>query len=170
MATKAAIGLCAVLALLVVPSDPLAQEVTEAPPNLQAALLSKAMAFDKSLGGDITIYVLGAPAVAEELKKLEGRSIGGATLASVEQGDALPSSVPAAMFIGDEASLSDALAFTQSNHVLSLTGLPHLVEEGVTLGVGVVASKPRILLNVTSSKKESREWDEAILSLAQIHK
>ena len=170
MATKAAIGLCAILALLAVPSDSLAQEVTEAPPNLQAALLSKAMAFDKTLSGNITIYVLGAPAVAEELGKLKGRSIGGATLASVEEGDALPSSVPAAMFIGDESLLADALAFTQSNHVLSLTGLPHLVQQGVTLGVGVVASKPKILLNVSSSKQEAREWDQTILSLAQIHK
>lgn len=146
-----------------------AQAVSKAPANLQAAVLSKAMAFDKSLSGDLTVFVLADKPLAEEFRKLEGTKVGEATIAKVESGDVLPESIPHVLFVGQDAEVGTAISFTQNNRILSMTGVPEFVEKGVTLGVGVVGGKPKILLNTSASKKEGRKWDPAIINIAKVY-
>ncbi len=145
-------------------------QVQDAPASVAAAMILKVVGFEKgiSAGGDVNIYVLGAADVASELKKGIGTAIGKATLKSVESGEALPGTKPTILFIGNAAKLSDCLAYTHANKILSTTGKPDLVSSGVTLGFGVGAdSKPKILLNLSASSEEGLEWNPAILKVAQ---
>lgn len=154
------------LVLLVVATAvaPQVQAQDKAPAKLQAALIMKLLAFYTNLGGDpFTIHVVGAPDVAEELKTMVGKTAGKATLNTVTEGDA-PGADAKVVYIGK--NVADNIAFTQSKQVLSVTGEPAYVSDGVTLGIGIEANKPKIILNLSSSKAEGINWNPAILKVA----
>ena len=50
--------------------------------------------------------------------------------------------------------------------MLSITGNPDLASKDVSLIVGISNGKPKILLNLSSSKGEGIEWNPAILKVA----
>ena len=167
IATVAAAGLLASLLLL---STAGAVE-QEAPPSVVAALTVKLMAFEKSIGGssrELTIFVLGAPAIAEELKVGLGTSVGSAKLVSVLKGDGLPAAKPSVLFIGNAAKSGEAIQYARANKILTVTGIPSLVSKGVTLGIALGDSgKPEILLNLTASVAEGLDWNPAIMKVAK---
>ena len=154
--------------LLLFLNSQVAAQTEEAPASIAAALLVKVIGFEKNLStSDIKIYVLGSNDMADELKKV----IGQAKIKTVQSGNSLPSSKPSILFVADEGKADDATKYTQENNVLSATNIPDLVSKGVTLGFGVGSdNKPKILLNVTSSAKESLDWNPAIMKVAQIIK
>jgi hypothetical protein len=137
----------------------------EAPANVAAAMVVKVIGFEKKVSsGDVSIYVLGAPGVATELKKL----ITIANLKNVESGDALPASKPSALFVGNVTKADAAVKYSRDNKILSITSLPELVAKGVTLGFGIGEDgKPKILLNLASSAAEGLDWNPAILKVAR---
>ena len=137
----------------------------EAPAKLQAALIFKLLPFYTNLGGKpFNIYVLGADDVAAELKGFVGKAVGKSTLNKVESGAALPSDKFEVVYVGQD--IANAIAYTQSNKVLSVTGKDGFVNDGVTLGIGIEGKKPKILLNLSSSKAEEINWNPAILKVA----
>ncbi len=144
------------------------EEIGAAPAPLQAALFLKLLAFDKNIasGGTITLYVIGSPEFAAEMKKAEGKPVGTATLAKVIEGDGVPSEKPSVIYAGTEAKLSEIIAYTKSKKVLSITGNPALVSKDVSLVVGISEAKPKIMLNLSSSKDEGIDWNPAILKVA----
>ena len=138
---------------------------TKAPAKLQAALFMKVLAFYTNLGSSpFTIHVIGAPDVAKELKGFVGKSAGKATLNAVTEGDNVPSDPAQVVYVG--GSVDEAIAYTQAQKILSITGIPDFVTKGVTLGIGIENAKPKILLNLSSSKTESINWNPAILKVA----
>jgi hypothetical protein len=143
-------------------------DVETAPVTIQAAIFLKLLAFDKNIsaGGTITIYVAGSADFAAEMKKAEGKTVGGATIGKVVEGTGAPSEKPSVIYIGSESSLASLVAFTRGNKILSITGNPDLVAKDVTLGVGVSEGKPKILLNLSASKEEGIDWNPAILKIA----
>jgi hypothetical protein len=145
-----------------------AEDFAKAPPEIQAALCVKLIGFDKTLSGNISICVIGAPEFAAEMKKGIGKDIGNAKLASVSESAGLPSEKPSVLYLGDAAKLDEVIAYSRANKVLSITGIPELVEKGIALGIGVSEGKPKVLLNMTSSKEEGRDWNPAILKIAKI--
>lgn len=146
----------------------LSENIGEAPFPLQAALFLKLLAFDKNIssGGSVTIHVVDAPEFAAEMKKAEGKPIGSAKLEKVTAGDNLPSEKPSVIYIGSSGKLSDVLKYTKENKVISITGNPDLVSKDVTLAVGTSGGKPKIMLNLSSTKDEGIEWNPAILKVA----
>jgi hypothetical protein len=141
------------------------QAADEAPAKLQAALIMKLLAFYNNLGSQpFTIHVVGAPDVAKQLKGQIGKTAGKATLNAVTEGDAAPSDACHVIYVGQ--SIKELIAFSQANSVLSVTGRPELVPQGVTLGIGIENKKPKILLNLSSSKAENINWNPAILKVA----
>lgn len=137
----------------------------EAPPKLQAALIMKLLAFYTNLGDKpFSLYVLGNDAVAGQLKGMIGQKAGKATLNGVESGDAIPGDKYDVIYVGKD--VADAIAYSQSNKALSVTGKNGFVNDGVTLGIGVEGNKPKILLNLSSSKAEDINWNPAILKVA----
>ena len=150
---------------LVLSPHVMGQATDEAPPKLQAALIMKLLAFYNNLGAKpFTIHVVGAPDVAKHLKAQIGKTAGKATLNAVTEGDAAPSESCHVIYVG--TSIKELVAYSQANSVLSVTGKPDFVPKGVTLGIGIENKKPKILLNLSSSKAESINWNPAILKVA----
>ena len=161
-----------VFVLMILPMhDMLYSQSGATPPNIVAALIVKLIPLEKNIGGneeDLTIYVLGAPKVADELKKLIGRKIGNASLKNIVEGDNLPEKKPNVLYVGNASHVNNAMEYTRSNKILSITGIPELVEKGVTLGIGVGEDgKPKIILNLSSTLQEGLEWNPAILKFAK---
>jgi hypothetical protein len=137
----------------------------KAPANLQAALFTKLLAFYTNLGGDsFTIHVVGAPDVAEEFKKKIGSKVGKAQLDAVSEGDGPPSNGAKVIYVGK--SVKAITDYSQANKVLTITGEPKFVNDGVTLGVAIEGGKPKILLNLSATKAEDVNWNPAILKVA----
>ena len=142
-----------------------AQAQQTAPPKLQAALIMKLLAFNTNLGANpFTIHVVGAPDVAAALETHVGKTAGKATLETVTKSDALPADKVNIVYVGNH--VEDAIKYSQSNQILSVTGIPKFVNDGVTLGIGIENKKPKILLNLSSSKSEGINWNPAILKVA----
>jgi len=138
---------------------------SKAPAKIQAALFMKLLGFYTNLGGDpFTIHVVGAPDVAAHLKEFIGKNAGKATLKDVTEGSGPPSGKAQVVYVGSDPS--SITAYCQSNKILSITGIPKFVSEGVTLGVGVENKKPKILLNLSSTKAEDVNWNPKILKVA----
>ena len=136
-----------------------------APAHLQAALILKLLPYYGNLGDkQITIHVVGADDVAEQLKSSLGKALGKATLVNVTTGDT-PVDGAAVVYVGKNAA--DNISWTQAHQALSITGNPDLVTQGVTLGIGLENAKPKIFLNLTSSKAEGADWNPAILKVAE---
>ncbi len=149
-----------------------AESFDRVPEKLQAALFVKILAMSKEISvlPEITVYVLKDPAIAAELQKAVGRQIGKSTLSAVNEGDTVPSEKPAVLYIGTGDSLDEMLDYCRKNQVLSITGTPELIEQGVTLGVGASGDKPKILLNISGANGERITWDPALIKISKIYK
>lgn len=135
------------------------------PPELQAALFTKLLAYYTNLGdAPFIIHVVGAPEVAAALRKSKGAAVGKATLADVSESDGPPTNGAKVIYVGKSAKA--CTAYSYANHVLTITGDEKLVSEGVTLGVKIEAGKPKILLNLSATKAEDINWNPAILKVA----
>lgn len=147
-----------------------AEDLAIAPENVQAALFLKILAFNTKLTGDITIYVIGSKDFADEMKKGIGKSIGSGKLSNVVSGEELPTEKPSIIYVSDKSKLDEVIKYSYENKVLSITGNPNFVKEGITLGVGVAGGKPKVVLNLNSSKEEDINWNPAILKIALVIK
>lgn len=156
------------LVMFVVVSVGQAEDISIAPADIQAALTLKLLAFHEKLAssGNITVYVVGGSEYAQNLKKAIGKTVGSSKLSSVIEGDEAPGEKPSVIYLGNSSKLDDILSYSRSNDILSITGDPSLISKGVTLGFGVSKEKPKILLNLSSSKLEDINWNPAILKIA----
>jgi hypothetical protein len=161
-------GHTGVIGLFFLFSQGICEDIGTAPITLQAAIILKVLAFNNNIssGGAITVYVSGAPDFAAEMKKAVGKPVGAATVGKVIEGAGPPSEKPSVVFVGTESSLTEILTYTKNNKILSISGNPALVSKNVSLVIGVSESKPKILLNLSSSKDEGIDWNPAILKVA----
>jgi len=158
------------MAGMLFPNMQLKAQTQNAPAPIAAAMVLKVVGFEKTVGAasDITIYVLGAADVAAELSKGIGKPVGKGMLKAVETGADVPAAKPTLLFVGDAGKAAAAMAYSRANKILTVTGLPDLVSQGVTLGFGIGEdSKPRVLLNLTASAEEGLDWNPAILKVAK---
>ena len=143
----------------------------KAPANIQASLFIKLLPYNKNIssGGNVTIYVLNTQSVAKAMKSAIGRKLGKSTLAKVIAISKVPSQKPdklSVLYVPDNKQLKAAAAFCQKYKILSITGNPDLIKKGITLMVGVQNKKPKIMLNLSSTKKEGIDWNPNILKIA----
>lgn len=57
---------------------------------------------------------------------------------------------------------------TRAHSVLTLTGVPQFVEDGLSIGVGLVADRPEIIINVDAARLEGADLQARLLQLARI--
>ena len=157
-----------VVAFILCMALPVFSELGKCPPQVAAVFIAKLAGFQKNLPSDITIYVMGDPGVAAEMRKGIGKKIGSGTLSEVTEGEDLPQTKPSILYVGNPGKVDEAIGYTRSNKILSVTGHPDLVAKGVTLGVGIGDDKkPRIMLNLSSSVEENLDWNPAIMKVAK---
>lgn len=64
--------------------------------------------------------------------------------------------------------LRDILQVAQSERVLTLTGVPEYVAEGVAIGIGERGGRPLIIINLTEAKAQGADLSARLLKLARI--
>lgn len=140
----------------------------EVPANQVVPLTIKVLALNKSLKGNIKIYVLGNDAIANELKKNIGNTIVAATISDVDAGSDLPADKYDILFVCNPGKVNAANNYAKRNKSLTITNIPNLAFEGITLGFGLDDDKKQIIfLNLTSSSEQGMEWNPAIMKVAQ---
>jgi hypothetical protein len=148
--------------LLLMPATSTAQEV---PAKVQAALILKLLKFYKNIEGkEFSVFVFGDSEVTPFLQANLNQKVGEATLKRVESGTALPSTRFDVVYIAADAATGSR--YCAEHQSLSVTGVPELTAQGVTLGLAIEAGKPKILLNISQGKNEGVNWDPAILKIA----
>jgi len=149
----------------------LGADIEAAPANIQSAIFLKTLALNKNIagGGDVTLVVIKSKEFAEAMKPAIGRTIGTSKLATILTVEEVPTDKPAKLtviYLGDAAKLEACTKYCRQYKVASITGIPELVKKGITLTVGVLDKKPKIVLNLASTKEEGIEWDPQILKVA----
>ena len=149
-----------------------ADEYVKAPTDLQAKLFSKVFLFNNNLtkGGDIVVHVIHSTEFAAELRKSIGQKIGKSKISVVTESEGLPGEKPSVIYLGEPEKLEEVIKYSQSEKILSITGIPELVLKGITLGIGVKKKKPEILMNISSSQSEGMDWNPIILKVCKIIK
>ncbi len=161
------VSILLVIAIVATPATLFAEE---APPNILAVFLVKLSSLEKNLstsGAPLTVHVIGAPAVASELQGMSGSPIGSSSLGEVTSSDALPGTAPSILFVGSSSMVGQAAAYCAENKVLSFTSLSDQLKEGMVVGIGVEAGKPKVLLNLEATNNCGVEWNPAIMKIAQ---
>lgn len=75
------------------------------------------------------------------------------------------------LYICPEIEISDMkeiIKVSQSNKILTTTGVEKYVEKGISLGVTERGKKPKIIINLPSLKKEGRNFSARFLKLTEI--
>lgn len=144
------------------------------PPRVQGAILSKAFRFDQSLKNPDQIRILmiydakEPPRFFAELQSsFEASGITSVPI-SVDDLSAEIESADAAYLAPDVDVESLTEAFAKSS-VLTVTGLPGLVEQGkVSLGIGTQAERPKILIHLERSRIEGHRFSAELLKLSEV--
>lgn len=160
------------LLVVVPPQSACAALMSKAPANIQAALLMKLLAQNKQInnGGSTGIYVIGNTSFTAAMKPVVGRKLGKGKLSSVKEAKVPTDKIEGlmAIYVGDPKQWEAVKAYCRKYKVLSITGLPELVEKGVTLSIGVAKKKPKVILDMAAAKAEGAEWDPAVMKVATL--
>lgn len=140
----------------------------DVPANQVVPLTIKVLALNKSLKGNIKIFVIGNDAIANELKKNIGNTIVAATISDVDAGNDLPADKYDIIFLCNAAKVGAVKSYAKQHKSLTITNKPTLAFEGITLGFGLDDDNKQIIfLNLSSSSEQGMEWNPAILKVAQ---
>ena len=69
---------------------------------------------------------------------------------------------------GNARNLQKLLQMCQGQKIITTTGVPEYVEQGVAVGIGVRQDRPEILINLRSSKSAGSEFDASLLRIARV--
>jgi hypothetical protein len=69
---------------------------------------------------------------------------------------------------GNAQNLDALLKVSQANQIITTTGVPTYVDQGVAVGIGIRQDKPQILINLGGSKREGSEFDASLLRIASV--
>ncbi|MBN2371679.1 MAG: YfiR family protein [Vicinamibacteria bacterium] len=71
---------------------------------------------------------------------------------------------------GNDGHIDEIVGICQRLKITTTTGVPGYVQKGVSVGIGARQSKPQILINLASSRREGSEFDASLLRIATIIK
>ena len=69
---------------------------------------------------------------------------------------------------GNARNLQKLLQVCRDQHIITTTGVPAYVEQGVAVGIGARQDRPEILINLRSSKSAGSEFDASLLRIARV--
>lgn len=65
-------------------------------------------------------------------------------------------------------NISELAEITRARKILTITGVPQYVEQGLSVGIGIKNEKPQIIINLTASKSEGSNFSSQLLKLAKV--
>ncbi len=184
----------AALLLMVVCSVVLPQEEILVPMRVQVPILMKILTFNRAMkfeqGSQLTIGILYQRGLrkSSDMKdefiqiikdgstfKLNGITVRGIPIDLEEENDiekyCLTNKVDVIYVTSIRSfSLESIITLSRKNHILSMTGIPEYVEEGISVGIGIRGEKPEILINRNAAIAEGAEFTAQLLNLSKIIK
>jgi hypothetical protein len=166
-----------------------AVEAMPVPAALQVPLLLKILTYDRNFsartasGLRIAIIFISASAestrardeIADALTGLTVKNvpIRHTTLESVSDGQVAATARADQVNIfyltpGIGAHLGSLLRIGVERQIITTTGVPAYVDQGVAVGVGIKQDKPYILINLPTSKAVGTEFDASLLRIAKV--
>jgi uncharacterized protein DUF4154 len=174
----------AVLGLGAIVSSAMAQDVP-VPPGVQVPLLLKILTFDRNLADAPEPLVVGvvfqrrnraSAAVGDEVRLLLAASARPIRVVVIDldethdlRGTLLRESVRV-VYVGplQAVSVSTVAEATRGEGVVSVTGVPRYVEQGLAVGIDLSDSRPRIVINLAASRAEGADFSAELLKLARL--
>ncbi len=68
------------------------------------------------------------------------------------------------------ASVANIVRLSRAKKVTTLTGVPHYVDSGVAVGIGIKGQNPQIMVNLPAAKAEGMDLSSRLLKLAKVLK
>jgi hypothetical protein len=183
------IGFVLLLILLTVHLS--AQEM-DVPMNLQYSLIGKILSFDRALKSDsndtVVIGILYQSkfrislnaknelliyAKADVNNKIGSHPVQWIGI-EVNSGDEINTVLEteniAVLYVAPmrNVAIREIAQITRAKHILSLTGIPEYLEDGLAVGIGAKGDKPFIYVNLAASKAEGADFNSQFLKFVQI--
>jgi hypothetical protein len=176
----AVLGLC----LGAVVSPAIAQDVP-VPAGVQVPLLLKILTFDHHMADAAEPLVVGvvfqrrnraSAAIGEEVGGLLAAAARPIRVVVIDldetsdlRGTLLRESVRVVYVAPLQAvSVSTVAEATRGEGVVSVTGVPRYVEQGLAVGIDLSDSRPRIVINLAASRAEGADFSAELLKLARL--
>jgi hypothetical protein len=154
------------------------------PVEVQVPLVVKILSFDQARSGGAEPLVLGlvfqsrnrsSSAVAEDVRAALGRVPGVRVVAiDLDEIHDLPAAMQAAnvraLYVAPLRAVEVATlsSVTRAGQVVSFTGVPRYVEEGLAVGMEVSGGRPRIVINLAASRAEGARFSSQLLKLVRL--
>lgn len=147
------------------------------PVKLQSALFLKILSYDRKIKNDIKIAVLDGSNKSEiesSFQAVKGQKISGYSFSvsgiSLSELSSMKANSIDILYVtsNNKAHISNIIKSSRSNGVLTITGIPEYVNDGLSVGIGIKNGKPDILVNLSSSKSEDHELSSQLLKLCTI--
>jgi hypothetical protein len=140
------------------------------PPELQVALFKKVFGYDKKIQQSalkmLVVFTDASAGVKDQIVKAFKDS--GVAVNAVKS-DQLTDSIAGVNVLYIAPGVSGAKQICQKNGILSITGMPSLVESGeASVGLSVLDNKPKIIVHLKQLKAEGHELSANLLQLARI--
>jgi hypothetical protein len=172
------------LGLGAIMSPAMAQDVP-VPVGVQVPLLLKILTFDRHLADAAEPLVVGvvfqhrnraSAAIGEEVRGLLATSARPIRVVAIDldetrdlRGTLLRESVRVVYIAPLQAvSVATVTEATRGERVISITGVPRYVEQGLAVGIDLTDSRPRIVINLAASRAEGADFSAELLKLARL--
>jgi hypothetical protein len=150
--------------------SPCLAEDMPVPPELQVAIFKKVFNYDKTIPGGapkmLVAYTDASAAVKDQVVKAFKDA--GVTVTAAKA-DQLAGALEGVNVLYVAPGVTGVKQICQKNGILSITGIPSLVESGeVSVGLAVVDNKPKIVVHLGRLKAEGHDMSANLLQLAKI--
>jgi hypothetical protein len=140
------------------------------PAELQVALFKKVFGYDKTIQEGTVKMLVAFTDTSAGVKDQVVKAFKDAGMAvSAAKADQLPASIGGVNVLYVTPGVSGTKQICQKNGILSITGMPSLVESGeASVGLSVMDNKPKIIVHLRQLKAEGHELSSNLLQLAKI--
>ena len=140
------------------------------PPELQVAIFKKVFNYDKTIPGGapkmLVVFTDASAAVKDQVVKAFKDS--GITV-NAAKADQLAGALEGVNVLYLAPGVTGTKQVCQKNGILSITGVPSLVDSGeASVGLAVLDNRPKIVVNLGRLKVEGHDMSANLLQLAKI--
>jgi hypothetical protein len=185
------VGLC--LGIAFVAESPAAAPPPAVPPDLQAAIFSRVLSFDRALkprvGKTVTIGILFQPsnedskqdrhrmfsafdALEKTIQELPSRLVSHGYRDARHLGAWIDEHEVDVLYVtgGFEADLADVRSVVTDKKVVTLTPVRDYVEQGLAIAVVARKNRPQVVVNLPVSRAVGMDLDPKVLQLSEVIK